>query len=87
VLSVGHILIVVRIGVLALGFLQLFLKSFQVECSLLLGRLFLLFQLGKVKILRGTNGRRRYVGRWSGCTRAIIALRQGVNIDRWRQEI
>jgi hypothetical protein len=82
VLSVRHILIVVGIGILALGFLQLFLKSFQVEGSLLLRSLFLLFQFREVEILRRTEGRRRYISRWSGCARAIVTLRQGANISR-----
>jgi hypothetical protein len=54
-LSVRNVLVLVSVGVLALRFLQLLLESFQVEGCLFLGRLFLLFQIGKVEILRNTG--------------------------------
>ena len=74
-LSIGHILVIVGIGVLALRFLQHLLKGFQVEGSFLLRGLFLLFQIRKVEILRGADGRRRRVGRRGGCARAFITLK------------
>ena len=85
VLPIRDVLLLVSIGVLALRFLQLFLKGFQVKGSLLLRSLFFLFQFREVEILWGTEGSRLYVGRRCGRAGALVALRQGSNISRPRQ--
>ena len=54
--TVRNVLVLICVGVLALRFLQFLLESFQVEGCLFLGRLFLLFQIRKVEILRNPGG-------------------------------
>lgn len=82
VLPIRDVLLLVSVGVLALRLLQLFLKGFQVEGSLLLRSLFLLFQFREVEILRDIKGSSRCISRWSGCAGAIVTLTQSANISR-----
>src|SRR5713226_641374 len=75
VIPIRDILLLVSFGIFALRFLYLFLEGFQVEGSLLLRALFLLFQIREVEILRGTKGGSMCASRWSGCAGTFVTLR------------